>query len=161
MIIDISNENECFICYDKYPNFILKCCKKRIHKKCLKKWLYDGEKNKCPHCRQKINNENLDELDINDLIEENYYLNIYYNNSLDYFFENNLSITPTRFFNYKIEKKYEDKLIDNYNLSPRFENKKKLKKDKSNCFKFNIRLILYFILLILTIFYFFIYFRFY
>jgi hypothetical protein len=50
-------ENACVICMEpsgtRYSR-ILDCCKKRVHDKCLKRWL--STSNSCPHCRQTVNN---------------------------------------------------------------------------------------------------------
>lgn len=46
-------------------NNILKCCKKNVHEKCLKRWLDTSTEKCCPHCRTILIN-NVEENNVED-----------------------------------------------------------------------------------------------
>ncbi len=45
--------NDCPICYDGNAEYILECCNKSYHQKCLRKW-YGNKHNTCPTCRHEL-----------------------------------------------------------------------------------------------------------
>lgn len=49
----LKGKSECVICYEKTIT-VLNCCEKNMCRSCFLKWFQKERKEKCPHCRKKI-----------------------------------------------------------------------------------------------------------
>ena len=45
------SENDCPICCESYPEYMIDCCNQWYHQKCLRKWFCINDNEKCPTCR--------------------------------------------------------------------------------------------------------------